>query len=275
MSAPPVDSLLETLVASIHATLGNDLVGIYLYGSCVSGGFDPGVSDVDLVTVTAREADQIDLAGLGQVHDDVVSLYPDWIDRLEVVYVGRAALRSFRTSTARLAVISPGEPFHLRDDRVVEWLQNWYLIREAGRTLFGPPAGTLVPPISMAEFVAAAAHYADQISRQSLVGATPGARAYAVLTICRALRTVETGTHSSKQEGADWTRSRMPEWAWLIDAALRCRLSRGSVGFDDERARAGTDELIALVAARIAKAPAPELASAEATTPRAEPPGAA
>ncbi len=67
----------------------------------------------------------------------------------------------------------------------------------------------------------------------------------------------------------------MPEWAWLIDAALACRLSRGSVGFDDERARAGTDELIALVAARIDKAPAPELASANATTPRAEPPGAA
>ncbi len=159
--------MLETLVSRIHAALGDDLVGIYLYGSYVSGGFDPGVSDVDLVVVTAREADQIDLAGLGRVHDDVVSLHPDWSDRLEVVYIGRAALRSFRTSTARLAVISPGEPFHLRDDRVVEWLQNWYLIREAGRTLFGPPAGTLVPPISMAEFVAAAARYADQISRQS------------------------------------------------------------------------------------------------------------
>jgi hypothetical protein len=48
----------------------------------------------------------------------------------------------------------------------------------------------------------------------------------------------------------------MPEWAWLIDAALRCRLSRGTIGFDDERSRAGVDEFIELVAARIDKTPA-------------------
>ena len=232
-------------------------MGVYLYGSYVSGGFDPGVSDVDLIAVTARQADEIDRRALGRVHDEFVRLNPEWTDRLEVVYIGRAALASFRTSVDRLAVISPGEPFHLRDDPVAEWLQNWYLIRESGITLYGPPAASLVPPITMAEFVAAAARYADQIAGQSLEGATPGARAYAVLTICRALRTVETGTHGSKQDGAAWARARMPEWAWLIDEALRCRLARGAVGFDDERSRAGVDEFIALVAARVASAPAP------------------
>jgi predicted nucleotidyltransferase len=255
MTSAPVDELLDTLVSGIQAALGDDLVGVYLYGSYVSGGFDPGVSDLDLVAVTAREADQIDRAALERVHDEFVSQNPEWSERLEVVYVGRAALRSFRTSDSRLAVISPGEPFHLREDPVVEWLQNWYLIREAGVVLFGPPAASLVPPISLSEFVAAAARYAQQISRQSLVGATPGARAYAVLTICRALRTVETRTHGSKQEGADWARERMPEWAWLIDAALRCRLTRGTIGFNDERSRAGADEFIALVAARIDETP--------------------
>ena len=256
MTEASVDKLLDALVSSIQAALGDDLVGVYLYGSYVSGGFDPGVSDVDLVAVTAREADQIDLPALERVHDELVSLNPEWADRLEVVYVSRAALGSFRTSAARLAVISPGEPFHLRDDPVVEWLQNWYLIRENGVVLFGPPAASLVPPITMSEFVAAAARYAGQISSQSLADATPGARSYAVLTICRALRTVETGTHGSKQEGAAWARERMPEWAWLIDAALRCRLSRGRIGLDDERAGAGADDFVRLVAARIEEAPA-------------------
>jgi hypothetical protein len=104
----------------------------------------------------------------------------------------------------------------------------------------------------MAEFVAAAARYADQISRQRLRDATPGARAYAVVTISRALRTVETQAHASKHEGAAWARERMPEWAWLIDEALRCRLSKGALGFEDERSRAGAEEFIAEVAARIA-----------------------
>jgi hypothetical protein len=256
MSSRPVDELLHALVSGTRAALGDDLLGVYLYGSYVSGGFDPGVSDVDLVAVTARDADQLDLRALERVHDEFVRLNPEWSDRLEVVYIGRAALRSFRTSAAHLAVISPGEPFHLRDDPVAEWLQNWYLIRELGITLHGPPPASLVPPITMAEFVAAAARYADQIAGQSLESATPGARAYAVLTICRALRTVETGTHGSKQDGAAWARERMPDWAWLIDEALRCRLTRGAVGFDDERSRAGVEEFIAQVAARVASAPA-------------------
>ena len=251
-----VDTLLGAFVSAIHAVLGDELVGVYLYGSYVSGGFDPGVSDLDLVAVTSTEPEAIDLEGLGRVHDAFVSMNPDWTDRLEIVYISKAALSSFRTSAARLAVISPGEPFHLRDDRVVEWLQNWYLIRETGTVLFGPPAASLVPPISMAEFVAAAARYADQIAGQSLHDATPGARAYAILTICRALRTVETRGHASKHEGAAWAREQMPDWAWLIDEALRSRLSRGRVGLDDERARAGADEFIALVAARMASADA-------------------
>jgi predicted nucleotidyltransferase len=256
MRSAPVDELLDALVSGIQSALGDDLVGIYLYGSYVSGGFEPGVSDLDLVAVTARDADQLDLDGLERVHDAFVRLNPDWTDRLEVVYIGRAALGSFRTSAARLAVISPGEPFHLRDDAVIEWLQNWYLIRETGVRLHGPRAASLVPPITMAEFVAAAARYAEQIAGQGLEGATPGARAYAVLTICRALRTVETRTHGSKQEGAAWARERMPEWAWLIDEAQRCRLTRGDGCLDDERSRAGAGEFIALVAARIQQTPA-------------------
>jgi predicted nucleotidyltransferase len=254
MREQSVDTLLEGLVASVHAVLGDDLVGVYLYGSYVSGGFDPGVSDLDLIAVMSMEPEELELEGLGRVHDAFVSANPDWNDRLEIVYISRAALRSFRTSAARLAVISPGEPFHLRDDRVVEWLQNWYLIRETGIVLFGPPAASLVPPISMAEFVAAAARYADQIVRQCLRDATPGARAYAVVTICRALRTVETRAHASKHEGAAWVREQMPEWAWLIDEALRCRLARGTKGFHDERTRAGAEEFIATVAAKIEQA---------------------
>jgi predicted nucleotidyltransferase len=246
-----VDSLLGALVASIHGVLGADLVGIYLYGSYVSGGFDPGVSDLDLVTVTSGEAGAIDLAGLDRVHGGLVDRHPEWSDRIEIVYIGYAALRSFRTSHGRLAVISPGEPFHLRDERVVEWLQNWYLIRETGVTLYGPPADAMVSPIAWTEFVAAAVRYAQQISAGSLAEASPGALAYSVLTLCRAHRTVQAQVHGSKQEAGAWEREQMPEWAWLIDAALRCRLSRGRAGFDDRATRDAAEEFIALLASRI------------------------
>jgi hypothetical protein len=78
-----------------------------------------------------------------------------------------------------------------------------------------------------------------------------GVIAYTILTMCRALRTVRTGTHGSKQEAAAWTRERMPEWAWLVNVALECRLSRGTIGFEDERSRAAAETFIALLATKI------------------------
>jgi len=252
-----LDALLEDLTSSIEIALGDDLVGIYLCGSAVTGDFDLNVSDVDLVVVTAPEADQLDLGGLDRMHRAFVERHAEWNDRIEVVYVGRATLASFRSNRGRLAMISPGEALHLRDDAAIDWLQNWYLVRETGVALRGPGAVEVVPPIEFAEFVTATARYAREVSRRPIADASPGALAYSVLTMCRALLTVQTQSRRSKQEAAAWVGQLMPEWAWLIEAALRCRLSRGTLGFDDEGTRTAAAELIRLLATRIAaEAPA-------------------
>jgi hypothetical protein len=250
---PIVAALLEELVSDLRATLGDDLVGIYLCGSYVSGDFDPGVSDLDLVAVTSHDPEKIDLAGLGRTHRAFARRHPDWSDRIETVYIGQDALWSFRASAGRLAVISPGEPFHLREEPPAEWVQNWYLVQETGVVLFGPPAASLIPPVAWPEFVAASVRYAGEIASKSLDEFSPGYLAYTVLTMCRAQRTVETGTHGSKQEAAAWAGERSPEWSRLIDAALRCRLSGGTVGFDDPVTRSEAGKFIRQVAAQISR----------------------
>ncbi len=233
----------------IHAHLGHQLVGLYLYGSAATGGFDPHASDVDLVAVTVSELGVLDLADLERMHAAFVTCHPVWEDRIEVAYVGQATLRTFRAGGA-LAVISPGEPLHRRDDANL-WLQNWYLVRETGITLYGPDPSSLVPPISHAEFLASLARYADEVCQRDVRSITPGARAYTVLTLCRAWRTLATGTPCSKQEGAAWARVQVPEWAWLIDAALACRLAGGTTGFADEPTLVATDTFMQRVAAEI------------------------
>lgn len=249
-SHPTLEPLLETLVSNIRAVLGGDLVGIYLYGSAVSGGFEPGVSDLDVVAVISVEVEAIDLAGLEQMQLDIVSRNPEWSDRLEIVYIGWTTLQSFRTSGGSLAVISPGEPFHVVRE-VAEWLQNWYLVRETGVTLYGATAADVIPPIARVEFVTAVVRYADWLRNRNFADLGPGSLAYAVLSLCRALRTVRTGRPCSKQEAAAWTTERMPDWAWLIDAALRCRLSRGTTGFGDDQTRAAAQRFIGLLADEI------------------------
>jgi hypothetical protein len=71
--------------------------------------------------------------------------------------------------------------------------------------------------------------------------------------MCRAQQTVEAGTYGSKPEAAAWGRERNPEWAWLIDAALRGRLSRGTIGFDDEVTRTVAIAFIRHVADQISR----------------------
>jgi Aminoglycoside adenylyltransferase, C-terminal domain len=241
--------VLDDLVEQIQSALGDSLVGIYLYGSAITGGFDEGVSDLDLVAITAPEVDRLDLTGLERMHAAFVAAHPLWTDRIEVAYIGRDTLASFRTSTGRLAVISPGEPFHLKDDRAVEWVQNWYLVREGGVTLFGPPADSLIPSISWSEFVEAARRYVTELASSGLEDFSPGYLAYAVLTMSRAEHTIVTHARASKQVSAEWAQARHPEWAPLIGAALRCRTSGGRVGFDDPATRSDAVRFIRTMSA--------------------------
>jgi len=244
-------AVAEILARSIQDVLGDNLFAVYLAGSAVTGGFDPDVSDLELVVVTAGPAAEMDLAGLELMHRHFVRDHPAWSDRIEAVYVGRSTLESFHTSTDRLAVISPGEPLHLRDDAAALWLQNWYLTREVGVSLVGPPASDVVPPISWREFVGAIAAYAHELANRIDGDLSPGALAYEVLTVCRAAMTVLTDRHVSKRDGAAWVSARWPESAELISAALRCRHSRGAVGFGDASTQSAARELVHRLAAEI------------------------
>ena len=242
----PIDSLTGALTAAV----ADELVGLYAYGSAVSGEFDAGVSDIDLVAVTARDAANLDLDALDRVHRTFLADHPDWNDRLEVVYIGAATLRDFRTAGADLAVVSPGEPFHLSGP-VRDWLQNWYLVRETGIALAGRAAADVVPEISENEYETAVAAYAGWLAAQDLDALSPGALAYVVLSECRALATVWTGRHCSKQEGAAWIASREPRRAALIEAALACRLSRDAFGFDDAETRGAAADFVRSAAAHV------------------------
>jgi predicted nucleotidyltransferase len=254
----PASDVVRALASEIHRVLGDELVGLYTYGSWVSGGFDPGVSDIDLVAITSGEVQAVAFDALDEMHQAFVAGHPGWADRLEIVYVGLDAIRSFRTSFGSMAVISPGEPFHIRRDNLAEWLQNWYLVRETGLCLRGAAASAVFPKISWAEFAAATVRYADELQMRSRVGTSSVEVAYTVLTMCRALRTVRAHAHGSKLDAATWTREQLPNWAWLIDEALACRLSRGAVGFSDAESLAYAEAFIAALADEVHKS-APRL----------------
>lgn len=219
---PDVNVLLEYLLARMQTVLGTKLVGLYLYGSLVTGDYDEVCSDVDLLAVLASALDEEEFEALRAMQAEFVAANPMWTERIEIAYATMHALQTFKTQASLIAIVSPGEPFHYREmDK--DWLANWYVVREYGLTLFGPPPGEVIATVTNEEFVATVKRHCqgwrdwvnDAYNRPS--------QAYAILTLCRAWYTVTHGEQVSKLKAAEWAMAQLPGEATQIQTALRWR----------------------------------------------------
>jgi hypothetical protein len=213
-----INSLLAELLTGMQTIPGTNLVALYLYGSLVTGDFDHEVSDIDLLAVTASDIDDNEFVALQTMHHDFAAKHREWDDRIEVAYLSIAALKTFRTQVSKIAVISPGEPFHFKEAGK-DWLMNWYVVCEKGIVLFGPSIHELIEPITKGELLQAVREHA-QAWREWVQACARKAQAYAILTACRALYTLRNGESVSKKRAAIWAAQELPEWSSLIQSAL-------------------------------------------------------
>jgi predicted nucleotidyltransferase len=221
MHIPPIiQPVLATVTSALPTQLGDALVGIYLYGSAVWGDFDDDISDIDLLVVLTHDVDAEMFARLDTWHQALEAQFPDWAGRIEIAYISTQALQTFKTQRSPIAVISPGEPFNIKDAGI-DWLINWYTIRHQSVVLMGPAPDRIIPDISAAEF-------RDSVRRQvgewrDWVGHAQDSRpsqAYVILTMCRALYAYTTGTQASKRVAAEWAMHQLPSHASIITNAL-------------------------------------------------------
>ncbi|MDT8307771.1 MAG: DUF4111 domain-containing protein [Anaerolineae bacterium] len=202
--------------------LDKNLIGLYLYGSLVSGDFDPDISDIDLLAVTSCDIGGKEFEQLRQMQNDLVADNPRWKNRIEIQYLSAGGLHTFKTRSSQIAVISPGEPFNLKEAGI-DWLINWYLVREQGLVLFGPNPQTIIPSISKEEFLQASREHTHYWVQWAERPRDRKGQSYAILTLCRALYTVYRGEQASKRQAAFWAQKRFPQWASLIQNALAWR----------------------------------------------------
>jgi len=147
-----VNALLDELLSQMRESIGANLVGLYLYGSLTAGDFDCERSDIDLLAATASEISDSEFNALERLHNRFTGGHAAWEDRLDIAYISVAALKTFGAYPRQIAVISPGEPFH-RKEAEHGWLMNWYVVREYGLTLFGPPPRAIIPtPLAYAAY---------------------------------------------------------------------------------------------------------------------------
>lgn len=238
-----IDRLLNELLAQMQQILDRKLVGLYLYGSLVSGDFIDGVSDFDLLAATAETIDAAEFDYLDHMQLDFVRRHPEWENRVEIAYASLDSLRTFKYQHSQIAVISPGEPFHFKDAGE-DWSINWWVVREQGLVLYGPDPKTIIEPISHAEFIETVWDHARSWNEWVKESRHRKAQSYVRLTMCRALYALTHGTQVSKNKAAQWVQQQYPEHKHLIDEALAWRVAEDDDAVDHEATFGETEQFV-------------------------------
>ena len=219
-----VNAVLHVLLTGVQAVLGHRFVGMYLFGSLASGDFAPQRSDVDFVVVTDGELDGETLLALQAMHARITASGHKWATKLEGPYIPQGALRRHDPADAHHPALRVDGSFDV-DGHGSDWIIQRHVIREQGIVVAGPAPHTLIDPVTPDDLRQAALAtlrewWSPQLNDHTYLQSREY-QAYATLTMCRALYTLERGAVVSKAVAARWVRETTGErWAALIERAL-------------------------------------------------------
>jgi hypothetical protein len=237
---------LAEVVEALADALGQRLVGTYLHGSAVLGGFDVRRSDLDVVAVChgnllrvirsavadrlAASAPRCPAAGLE------FSLVTEHAVRHPVTF---PAFETHLTTAVGDAKTVDGAG-HAGDPDLI---LHFAVCRAAGRALdAGPPPQVLFAEVPKALIL-------PRLAAELTWGVAHGSGEYAVLNACRAWRYAVDGMFVSKLDGGRWASHRCTDEDAALVAAAIARQRGTPVPLDADRVAA----FVATVAARLAE----------------------
>lgn len=221
-----VDALLHFMLVRVQNMLGDRLVGFYLYGSLSLGDFDPASSDVDFLVVTSEELPASVLEQLRAMHAEIAASGLEYATRLEGSYIPREALRRYDPGNASHPTTGTDWPFQVAFHGS-NWVLERSIVREKGVVVWGPSPQNLIDPVSPQQLRAAVCEQLRTFWQAQLDGPEwlrpRYEQAFAVLTLCRALYTLQHGALCSKPRAAAWARDAYPYWRPIIERSLAWR----------------------------------------------------
>ncbi|HEX8891054.1 MAG TPA: aminoglycoside adenylyltransferase domain-containing protein [Pyrinomonadaceae bacterium] len=220
--------MLQELTTRLPIILGGNLVGVYLYGSLTQGAFNPRRSDIDLIVVTRHDLSEAQFKRLGGWLTRHAKSNA-WTARLQILFLIRDQVL---TMNAKACLYQFGELKRSGSDgNPIIWMN----VLRSGVILYGPKPETFVPEIT-SEILFQALKREVGYLREEMIEKplsewrdVPMYRAYAVLTLCRILYSVEYGTIVSKRRAARWALKQLPEqWHEIILQAVEFNDSKPS-----------------------------------------------
>jgi hypothetical protein len=222
-----VNTALHDLEARIRTILGDNFRGMYLSGSLALGDFDPHGSDIDFVVVTDQAISEDLFAALGEMHARFDAEGSPWAAKVEAVYAPRDALHYHAPTDERYPQIEKGKALFM--DRLESgWIYHCYTLREFGMAVAGPDPRTLIDPVDPDDMRRAAAPIAEMWLEQAHSDPSwlawvrqRSSQSFVVLTLCRLLYTLDTGSVTSKPAAARWAEEALgTRWVGLITRSL-------------------------------------------------------
>lgn len=224
---PELPSVLSQFVANVRELLSCNLVGVYLVGSLAVGGFDLD-SDIDFLVVMNEELPDQSVSALQTMHARIYEKTNYPAKHLEGSYISLGVLNRAETvDVEELWYLDNGSTVLERSTHCNKWHVRWVL-RERGVRLLGPEPDSLLEPVSerlireevLDAMRVLAAEFADAIKGGLTFWTSRFGQSFAVLTFCRMLFTLETGTVQSKLAGVNWGLTNLDRvWYDLIQQA--------------------------------------------------------
>jgi hypothetical protein len=222
---PEINALLEEVLTCVRDILGQNFVGMYLYGSLAMGDFSPSSSDIDFLVVTQVEVTDEVFQVLRQMHARIAEGKSKWAKELECSYIPMNAVRRYDPEHACHPHLDVNEAVLKIEQHDTDWVVQRFVLREYGVTLAGPAIQTLIDPISpdelrQAVLILLKGWWASMVDDPTRLR-DQAYRRYAILTMCRMLYTFQNGTIVTKPVAGHWAMDRLDEkWAELARQAM-------------------------------------------------------
>jgi hypothetical protein len=218
-----VNLVLRELLANARPILGEQFVGMYLYGSLASGDFDPEKSDIDFVFVTRGNLPAETVAQLQGMHARLHADGPRWARKLEGAYLPQSDMRRYDPASVPYPFLNEGR-FYMAPQGS-DWVIQRHVLREQGVIVAGPEIRDMIDPVHPDDLrravLGALREWWAPILEDPAFIREVEYQAFAVLTMCRALYTLQHGLIASKPVCAGWAKGNLgTQWQDLITWAL-------------------------------------------------------
>ena len=217
---------LYDLLRRLRPLLGDQLVGMYVYGSLATGDYVPGRSDLDFLVVTDDVLPSNIVDDLESMHRTLADGSLKLAGKLEGAYVPRQVIRRHEVEHPAVPILNEGS-FYLAP-LGPDWDIQRYVIRKHDARLEGPPAVELIDPVEFSQVRRAISLAIDQWWEPMLTDPSPlnrpGYQPFAVISMCRALHASQHAELASKEITGRWASVDLdPRWQTLIEKAISWR----------------------------------------------------